>query len=76
MVIRVRVRQARVIESFGEFVIGGNYAVGVVVFVILTIVNFVVVTKGAGRISEVSARFTLDAMPGKQWRLMPISMQV
>ncbi len=55
-----------VIESFGEFVIGGNYAVGIVVFVILTIVNFVVVTKGAGRISEVSARFTLDAMPGKQ----------
>ncbi len=55
-----------VIESFGAFVIGGNYAVGVVVFVILTIINFVVVTKGAGRISEVSARFTLDAMPGKQ----------
>jgi len=55
-----------VIESFGEFVIGGNYVVGMVVFVILTIVNFVVVTKGAGRISEVSARFTLDAMPGKQ----------
>jgi flagellar biosynthesis protein FlhA len=56
----------RVIESFGEFVIGGNYAVGVIVFMILTIINFVVVTKGAGRISEVSARFTLDAMPGKQ----------
>ena len=56
----------RVIESFGEFVIGGNFAVGVVVFIILTIINFVVVTKGAGRISEVSARFTLDAMPGKQ----------
>ena len=55
-----------VIESFGQFVIGGNYAVGVVVFIILTIINFVVVTKGAGRISEVSARFTLDAMPGKQ----------
>jgi len=55
-----------VIEAFGQFVIGGNYAVGVIVFVILTIVNFVVVTKGAGRISEVSARFTLDAMPGKQ----------
>ena len=55
-----------VIESFGEFVIGGNYAVGIVVFIILTIVNFVVITKGAGRISEVSARFTLDAMPGKQ----------
>jgi flagellar biosynthesis protein FlhA len=56
----------RVIESFGEFVVGGNYAVGVVVFIILTIINFVVVTKGAGRISEVTARFTLDAMPGKQ----------
>jgi len=56
----------RVIQSFGEFVIGGNFAVGVVVFVILTIINFVVVTKGSGRISEVSARFTLDAMPGKQ----------
>jgi flagellar biosynthesis protein FlhA len=56
----------RVIESFGEFVVGGNYAVGLVVFVILVIINFVVVTKGAGRISEVSARFTLDAMPGKQ----------
>ncbi len=55
-----------VIESFGEFVVGGNFAVGVVVFIILTIINFVVVTKGSGRISEVSARFTLDAMPGKQ----------
>jgi flagellar biosynthesis protein FlhA len=55
-----------VIQSFGEFVIGGNFAVGVVVFGILTIINFVVVTKGSGRISEVSARFTLDAMPGKQ----------
>jgi len=56
----------KVIESFGEFVIGGNYAVGLVVFSILVIINFVVVTKGAGRISEVSARFTLDALPGKQ----------
>ena len=56
----------RVIESFGAFVVGGNYAVGLVVFTILVIINFVVVTKGAGRISEVSARFTLDAMPGKQ----------
>ena len=55
-----------VIEAFGAFVIGGNYAVGIVVFIILTIINFVVITKGAGRISEVSARFTLDAMPGKQ----------
>jgi flagellar biosynthesis protein FlhA len=56
----------KVIESFGEFVVGGNYAVGLVVFAILVIINFVVVTKGAGRVSEVSARFTLDAMPGKQ----------
>jgi len=56
----------KVIESFGEFVVGGNYAVGLVVFGILVIINFVVVTKGAGRVSEVSARFTLDAMPGKQ----------
>ena len=55
-----------VIQSFGDFVIGGNYAVGIVVFAILIIINFVVVTKGAGRVSEVSARFTLDAMPGKQ----------
>ena len=55
-----------VIHAFGSFVIGGNYAVGFVVFAILVIINFVVVTKGAGRISEVSARFTLDAMPGKQ----------
>ncbi len=56
----------QVIESFGEFVIGGSFAVGIVVFIILTIINFVVITKGAGRISEVTARFTLDAMPGKQ----------
>ncbi|MBU3693654.1 MAG: flagellar biosynthesis protein FlhA [Rhodocyclaceae bacterium] len=56
----------RVIEAFGNFVVGGNYAVGIVVFVILVIINFVVITKGAGRIAEVSARFTLDAMPGKQ----------
>ncbi len=55
-----------VIESFGNFVVGGSYAVGIVVFAILTIVNFVVVTKGSGRISEVSARFILDALPGKQ----------
>jgi flagellar biosynthesis protein FlhA len=55
-----------VIQAFGDFVVGGNYAVGLVVFAILMIINFVVVTKGAGRISEVSARFTLDAMPGKQ----------
>ncbi|MEM7281261.1 MAG: flagellar biosynthesis protein FlhA [Pseudomonadota bacterium] len=56
----------RVIQAFGEFVVGGNYAVGLIVFIILVIINFVVVTKGAGRVSEVSARFTLDAMPGKQ----------
>ena len=56
----------QVIESCGNFVIGGNYAVGFVVFAILVIINFVVVTKGAGRVSEVSARFVLDAMPGKQ----------
>lgn len=56
----------KVIEAFGEFVIGGNYAVGIVVFAILTIINFVVITKGAGRVSEVTARFILDAMPGKQ----------
>ncbi|MFW6094012.1 MAG: flagellar biosynthesis protein FlhA [Pseudomonadota bacterium] len=56
----------KVIEAFGEVVVGGNYVVGLVVFVILVIINFMVVTKGAGRISEVSARFTLDAMPGKQ----------
>ena len=56
----------KVIESFGEFVVGGNFAVGVVAFAILTIINFVVITKGAGRVSEVTARFILDAMPGKQ----------
>ena len=56
----------KVIEAFGDFVVGGNYAVGIVVFAILVIINFVVVTKGAGRVSEVSARFTLDALPGKQ----------
>ena len=56
----------KVIEAFGHFVVGGNYAVGIVVFVILVVINFMVVTKGAGRIAEVSARFTLDAMPGKQ----------
>src|SRR6202046_3201558 len=55
-----------VIAAFGEFVVGGNYAVGMVVFIVLVIINFVVITKGAGRISEVSARFTLDAMPGRQ----------
>jgi flagellar biosynthesis protein FlhA len=56
----------KVIEAFGHFLVGGNLAVGIVVFVILMLINFVVITKGAGRIAEVSARFTLDAMPGKQ----------
>jgi flagellar biosynthesis protein FlhA len=56
----------KVIEAFGHFLVGGNFAVGIVVFAILIVINFVVVTKGAGRIAEVSARFTLDAMPGKQ----------
>ena len=56
----------KVIEAFGHFLIGGNYTVGIVVFIILTIINFTVVTKGAGRIAEVGARFALDAMPGKQ----------
>jgi len=56
----------KVIEAFGHFLVGGNYTVGIVVFIILTVINFVVITKGAGRIAEVGARFTLDAMPGKQ----------
>jgi flagellar biosynthesis protein FlhA len=56
----------KVIEAFGGFVVGGNYAVGMIVFIILVIINFVVVTKGAGRVSEVTARFTLDSLPGKQ----------
>ena len=56
----------KVIQAFGDFVIGGNYVVGFIVFIILMIINFIVVTKGAGRVSEVIARFTLDALPGKQ----------
>lgn len=56
----------KVIEAFGHFLVGGNFAVGIIVFLILTVINFVVITKGAGRVAEVSARFTLDAMPGKQ----------
>lgn len=55
-----------IIRAFGEFVVGGNYAVGIVIFMILVVINFIVITKGAGRVAEVSARFTLDAMPGKQ----------
>ena len=56
----------KVIESFGQFIIGGNYLVGIIIFIILVTINFVVITKGSGRIAEVGARFTLDAMPGKQ----------
>ena len=56
----------KVIQSFGSFVVGGNYLVGIIVFIILVVINFMVITKGAGRIAEVAARFTLDAMPGKQ----------
>jgi len=56
----------KVIEAFGHFLVGGNYTVGIIVFIILVVINFIVITKGAGRIAEVSARFTLDAMPGKQ----------
>lgn len=56
----------KVIEAFGNFLVGGNYAIGIIVFAILVVINFVVITKGAGRVAEVSARFTLDAMPGKQ----------
>ena len=56
----------RVIESFGEFVVAGNPVIGLVIFVILVVIQFVVITKGAGRVAEVAARFTLDAMPGKQ----------
>src|SRR5574343_1713293 len=56
----------KVIEAFGHFLLGGNTAVGIMVFLILVVINFVVITKGAGRVAEVSARFTLDAMPGKQ----------
>jgi len=56
----------QVVKSFGNFVVGGDYAVGIIIFLILVIVNFVVITKGSGRIAEVAARFTLDAMPGKQ----------
>lgn len=56
----------QVIEAFGHFLVGGNFAIGIVVFIILIIINFMVITKGAGRIAEVGARFTLDGMPGKQ----------
>lgn len=56
----------KIIKSFGDFVVGGNYVVGLIVFIILVVINFMVITKGAGRVAEVAARFTLDAMPGKQ----------
>ncbi|MFB0992647.1 MAG: FHIPEP family type III secretion protein, partial [Rhodospirillales bacterium] len=56
----------QVIEAFGNFVMGGNFVIGIIVFTILVIVNFIVITKGSGRIAEVTARFSLDAMPGKQ----------
>ena len=56
----------KVIEAFGKFLIGGNFTVGVVIFILITIINFVVITKGSGRVAEVSARFALDSMPGKQ----------
>lgn len=62
----------KVIESFGQVVIGGNFVVGFVVFIILMIINFIVVTKGAERISEVSARFTWTRCPVNRWRLTPI----
>ncbi|NOR09952.1 MAG: EscV/YscV/HrcV family type III secretion system export apparatus protein, partial [Desulfovibrionaceae bacterium] len=56
----------RVIQSFGDFVVGGSIAVGMIIFLIMVLINFIVITKGSGRIAEVAARFTLDAMPGKQ----------
>ena len=56
----------QIIEAFGEFVVNGNYVVGIIIFLIIEIVQFLVITNGSGRVSEVSARFTLDAMPGKQ----------
>ncbi len=58
----------RIISAFGEQVVGGNYVIGVIIFALLTVINFVVITKGAGRIAEVAARFTLDALPGKAER--------
>ena len=57
---------SEIISSFGQFVVGGNYVIGIIVFVILVLINFMVITKGSGRVAEVAARFTLDAMPGKQ----------
>ena len=60
-----------VIQSFGQFVVGGNFAVGIVIFIIFIVINFLVITKGATRVAEVSARFTLDALPGKQMSIDP-----
>jgi len=64
--ILVEGHAGQIIQAFGDFVVRGNYVVGAVVFLILVVINFMVITKGAGRIAEVAARFTLDAMPGKQ----------
>jgi len=64
--ILLNANAGKVIASFGQFVVGGNYVVGIVVFIILVVIQFVVITNGAGRVAEVAARFTLDAMPGKQ----------
>jgi flagellar biosynthesis protein FlhA len=64
--ILLKAEAGQVIHAFGNFVIGGNYVVGLLIFIILIIINFIVITNGAGRVSEVAARFTLDAMPGKQ----------
>src|ERR1700704_7093091 len=64
--ILLEANAGEVVKAFGDFVVGGNFVVGVVIFLILVVVNFVVITNGAGRVAEVAARFTLDAMPGKQ----------
>ena len=72
--ILLRGYAGQVIEAFGNFVVGGNYVVGFVIFLILVIVQFLVITKGAERVAEVAARFTLDAMPGKQMSAMQTSM--
>src|SRR3989475_167895 len=64
--ILLQAHAGEVVKAFGDFVVGGNFVVGVVIFLILIVVNFVVITNGAGRVAEVAARFTLDAMPGKQ----------
>lgn len=63
-----------VIEAFGLFLIGGNFAIGIIVFLVITLINFMVITKGAGRVAEVSARFALDPCPANRWPLMRTSM--